>query len=643
MATVTKSGSIFIGPSTYDTWETAYAIVNSTITIPTYAENTATVKLYSNSQGGRFVNNQSSMRSRSEVWLSDAAKTVWVKVLDLALDGGQSSGETYTSVVDISPLKGKQIYASVWPVVRHGNLGVHIYAYIDIDITYTENQDFSVSCSSSAGGSLSASATTARQGTTVTLYPSANTGYQFSSYTTSPAVTISNNKFTMPASNVSITANYTKINYSITKGASPSGGGTVTTSKSTANYGDSVTVSQTPASGYYFSGWTTSPSGLISGNAFTMPASNVTITANYLKRSTGSLNSSTLTHGSTVKLTISPDKTTYSHKYRLCYYGGSPNTGWVNVAAGTTSVNISVPDWSAKIPSATSRSGCYLELQTYSGSTNIGTYTISSLTYSLPASVVPTIGTITTSISTSYTTWNLYIQNKCGVRIQTSASGALSSTISSLRVYVNGYSGSSYDKTVNASSIDFTTGKLTVAGTATITAVATDSRGRTATKTTTISVKAYSSPSGSLSVRRVDSGGTDDEMGEYGKFTLTKNYTAVGSNSLTAKLTSQGTQVTVSATSGDLLPGSRQSFSIQQEYTITLTLQDAFETVTINAKLRSAKFLIYVNANGKKLGFMKAASKGGVNDKTIEFDGDSTIYIGDLTLAQYIQSIVSNM
>lgn len=643
MATVTKSGSIFIGPSTYDTWETAYAIVNSTITIPTYAENTATVKLYSNSQGGRFVNNQSTMRSRSEVWLSDAAKTVWVKVLDLALDGGQSSGQTYTSVVDISPLKGKQIYASVWPVVKHGNLGVHIYAYIDIDITYTENQDFSVSCSSSAGGSLSASATTARQGTTVTLYPNPSTGYYLTGYTTSPSVTISNNQFTMPSQAITVTANFAKVNYTVTMAINPAGAGGAIGSKSIANYGDTVTVSQTPASGYYFSGWTTSPANLISGNAFTMPASNVMITANYLKRSTGSLNSTTLTHGSTVKLTISTDKTTYSHKYRLCYYGGSPNTGWVNVAAGTTSVTISVPNWSAQIPSATSRSGCYLELQTYSGSTNIGTYTISNLTYSLPASVVPTIGTITTSISTSYTTWNLYIQNKCGVRIQTSASGALSSTISSLRVYVNGYSGSSYDKTVSSGSIDFTTGKLTVAGTATITAVATDSRGRTATKTTTISVKAYSSPSGTLSVRRVNSGGTDDDMGEYGKFTLTKNYTAVGSNSLTAKLTSQGTQVTVSATSGDLLPGNRQSFSIQQEYTITLTLQDAFETVTINAKLRSAKFLIYVNANGKKLGFMKAASKGGVNDKTIEFDGDSTIYIGDLTLAQYIQSIVNNM
>lgn len=641
MAT-TVSGRVNIGASQYDVWESAYPITNS-IVIPSYAENTATVKLISNQAGGRFRNNQSSTRCRTEYWLCDAAKTIWVKVLSLALDGGQSSNETYTATVDISALKGKELYLSGWPVESRGSLGVHIFSYIDIEITYTANASFGITCASSAGGSLSASASSARQGTTITLYPSASTGYYLTGYTTSPSVTISNNQFTMPGQAITVTANYAKISYSISKGTSPSGAGTVTTSKTSANYGDSITVSQTPASGYYFIGWTTSPSGLISGSSFTMPASNVSITANYLRRSTGSLNTTTLTHGSTVKLTISTEKTSYTHSYRLCYYGGSPATSWASVAAGTTSVTISVPNWSAQIPNATSRSGCYLELRTYSGSTLIGTYTISNLTYSLPASVVPTIGTVTTSISSSYNTWSLYIQNKCGVRVQTSASGALSSTISSLRVYVNGYSGSSYDKTVSSGSIDFTTGVLSVAGTATITVIATDSRGRTATKTAQVTVQPYSSPSGTLAVRRVDENGDDDDMGDYGAFVLTKNYTTVGSNTLTATLTSQGSTETVNVTTGDLLPSSRQTFSIQQEYTITLTLTDAFETVTISTKLRSAKFVIYVNDTGKKLSFMKAANKGGANDKTIEFDGDSTIYIGDLTLAQYIQNIVSNM
>ncbi len=641
MAT-TVSGRVNIGASQYDVWETAYPITNS-IVIPSYAENTATVKLISNQAGGRFRNNQSSTRCRTEYWLSDAAKTIWVKVLSLALDGGQSSNETYTATVDISALKGKELYLSGWPVESRGSLGVHIFSYIDVEITYTANASFGITCASSAGGSLSASASSARQGTTITLYPSASTGYYLTGYTTSPSVTVSNNQFTMPGQAITVTANYAKISYSISKGSSPSGAGTVTTSKTSANYGDSITVSQTPAVNYVFNGWTTSPAGLISGSSFTMPASNVSITANYLKISTASVSSTTMTGNSSVMMSINTGSYAYTHYYKLSF-GTNMETVWVYVAPGTTSVSISIPDdWSNYIPSATTKSGGTLQLHTYLGSTFIGEYTITGLTYAVRSTAVPSIGTVTTSISTTYTTWGLYIQNKCGVRVQTTASGVLSSTISSLRVYVNGYSGSSYDQTVSSGSINFATGVLSVAGTATITVIATDSRGRTATKTAQIYVEKYSSPSGTLAVRRVDANGDDDDMGDYGAFELTKNYTTVGSNTLTATLTSQGSTETVNVTTGNLLPSSRQTFSIQQEYTITLTLTDAFETVTISTKLRSAKFVIYVNDTGKKLSFMKAANKGGANDKTIEFDGDSTIYIGDLTLAQYIQSIVSNM
>jgi len=505
--------------------------------------------------------------------------------------------------------------------------------------------------SPSGSGTLSSSVNSAGIGDTITLTPVAATGYQFSSYSTSPALTITNNKFTMPASNVTVTANFTKITYSISKATSPSGAGTVTTSVNSAVMGTSVTVSQTPGTGYYFNGWTTNPSVTISSGSFTMPASNITVTANYLKRSTASLNKTTLTGGDTATLTISADKSSYTHKYKLSF-GTNMETSLTNVAAGVSSVSISIPaSWSNYIPNAATKGSGTCIVYTYNGSTEIGSYTITGLTYAVAASAVPTIGTVTKSIARTIggTTYanigNYYVQNKCGVRIQTSASGVLSSTISSISISLAGYSGNNYNKTVSSSSIDFTTGLLTVSGTCTITITATDSRGRTATRTETISVSAYNSPSGTLAVRRVNSGGTDDDMGEYGKFTVTKSYTAIGSNSLTRQLTAQGSTVTLSADSGDILPGSRKTFSIQQEYSITLTLTDAFETVTITSKLRSAKFLIYVNAGGNKLGFMKAAGKTipSGKDSTIEFSANSQIYIGDSTLEDYIRTIVNNM
>lgn len=608
---------------------------------------------WSSSPSVTITNNAFTMPASNVTITANFAKTSYtVSKASSPSNGGSmtlsKTSANYGDTITLTQSAATGYYFTGWSSSPSVTISNNSFTMPASNVTITANfakVTYTVSKASSpaAGGSMTISRTTANYGDTVTLSATPATGYYFSNWSTSPSVTITNNAFTMPASNITVTAIFAKVSYSITKTTSPSGAGTVTTSKTTANYGDSITVSQTAAAGYYFNGWTSSPANLISSNAFTMPAANVTVTANYLKRSTATLSATTLTGNGSVTLNISADKTTYSHKYKLSF-GTNMETSLTNVAAGTNKVTISIPDsWSNYIPSATTKTGGTLVLYTYNGSTQIGSYTISNLTYAVRNTAVPTIGTITTSISSSYNTWSLYIQNKCGVRIQTSASGVLSSTISSLRVYVNGYSGANYDKTVTTSSIDFTTGQLSMAGTNTITVKVTDSRGRTATKTTTISVNAYSSPSGSLNVRRVNSGGTDDDMGQYGKFTLTKNYTAVGSNSLTVKITSQGTQVTVTGTSGDLLPNNRQTFSIQQEYTITMTLQDAFETVTVTGKLRSAKFLIYVNSTGKKLGFMKAASKGGANDKTIEFDGDSTIYIGDMTLAQYIQSVVNNM
>ena len=83
----------------------------------------------------------------------------------------------------------------------------------------------------------------------------------------------------MPAQNVSITANYTTIDYTVTvdgDNGTETGGGTY-------NIGDTVTLSATPDSGYTFDGWTVNSGGVtIVNDSFAMPAQNVSITANYI-------------------------------------------------------------------------------------------------------------------------------------------------------------------------------------------------------------------------------------------------------------------------------------------------------------------------------------------------------------------------
>lgn len=620
--------------------------INLTMPANTYPRGTFTMTDIKSD--GAYWKNNNSRESAMNLYLCDSAGNNKVLLFEVRLSAGGSSYNYKTATLSgttASALKGKALYLIAETTEFYGADGIVLKNATSITVdTYTDS--FSITCSAGTGGTLSANKSAASPGETITLTPTPSTGYQFSGYSSSPSVSISNNKFTMPSSNVTITANFTKISYAITKGASPSGAGTVTTSANSATMGTTVTVSQTPATGYYFNGWTTSPSLTITNGAFTMPASAVSITARYLRRSTGSLSAASMTGGGSVTLTISTESTGYSHKYKLSF-GTNMETALTNVAAGTTSVSISVPaSWSNYIPNATSKGSGTLTLETYSGSTKIGTYTITGLTYNVPSSAIPSIGTITTSIartigSTTYANvGDYYVQNHSGVRIQTSASGSYSSTISSVKAELVGYSGSSYVKTVSAASIDFTTGLLTISGTATIKITATDSRGRTNTKTATITVTAYANPSGSLAVWRTDVNGDDDEWGIYAKYMLTKAFTAIGSNSLTVKINN----ITTTDDTGFLEPGNKIQYSIQQEYIITLSLTDAFETTTYTAKVKSGRFVIYVYNDGTKMGFMKAANKTipSGKDSTIEFSGSSQIYIGDETLEAYIRRIAGS-
>ena len=607
--------------------------------------------------GAYWYNASGTMQHTETFYLCDSAGNNKVELFTLTIPAGSSNsgiGKSATiSAANGKKLKGKALYLVATNSSYPGNSYIGLANQTTITINYALDS-FGITVNAGTGGSASANKSSAAPGETITITCTPGTGYSANTPTAS-GITFTaagTNKwtFTMPSSAVTVSCTFTKIGYTITKTVNPAGGGTVTTSKTTANYGDTITISQTPAAGYYFSHWTISPNITITNNSFVMPAGNVTITANYLKRSTATLNTNSVTGGETAILNIVPEKASYSHKYRLSF-GTGMETSLTNVAAGTTSVNISVPlNWSAQIPNATSKGSGTLLLETYNGSTKIGEYTITGLTYNVPASVVPSIGNIATSIvrtigGTTYANiGEIYTQGKCGVRIQASGSGNQGSTVNSMEVSISGYTDAAYRKTVSGSSVDFTSGLLTVSGTATITVKATDSRGRAATRTAYISVTAYNRPNGTLAVWRVNSAGDRDPLGTYGKYSLTKAYTAIGSNTLSWSIKSQSATENSPGDTGNLLPSSRQTFSQTSEYPIELKLVDAFETVTIIVMLPSAQFVIFLNADGDRMAFMKATndslSKNG-KDGTIEFSANHQIYIGTTTLEDYIRGVIN--
>ena len=140
--------------------------------------------------------------------------------------------------------------------------------------------------SPSGGGDISVSSNTGYYNDQITLTATPSDGYQFSSWSTDPSVTITSNTFNMPNGNISVTANFTKIDYTINSSVSPAGAGTVTLGAQTANIGDVITISATPASGYAFSGWSATAGTITDSSSasttFTVPASNVTITATFV-------------------------------------------------------------------------------------------------------------------------------------------------------------------------------------------------------------------------------------------------------------------------------------------------------------------------------------------------------------------------
>ncbi len=153
--------------------------------------------------------------------------------------------------------------------------------------------------------------------TTVTATPA--TGYEFVNWTEDGKVVSTDAEYTFTAtSDRTLSANFATESCTISVSADPDGGGSVTGGGSN-NYGDSVTVTATPATGYYFVNWTEDGEEVSTDSSYTFTAEgNRTLVANFeLKEYVVSLESNpdsggsvtgegTYTHGEEVTVTSTP-------------------------------------------------------------------------------------------------------------------------------------------------------------------------------------------------------------------------------------------------------------------------------------------------------------------------------------------------
>lgn len=298
----------------------------------------------------------------------------------------------------------------------------------------------------------------------------------------------------------------------------------------------------------------------------------VTLEVNWSEPATQpSLSSSTVEMGAAVTISTPAANSGYRHTLRYAF-GSAGGT----IAEGVASAHTWTPPVSlaAQMPNAASGSGT-IYCDTYSGGTLLGTKSV-SITLAVPASVKPTAGTLSAAVADDSSGTGLYVKGMGKARLTLSgAAGAAGSSIRSTVISGGGWS---------ASGTTLTTGVLTAAGTVTFTATVTDSRGRTASATTSISVIDYARPGiSSCTVYRCDSAGAKQNDGTYAAVELSAFYSAISGNTLSLgvayKRSSEsgyGGSTTLTNNGKTIIGG---ALSASATYDVRVTAADRYNTV----------------------------------------------------------------
>lgn len=375
----------------------------------------------------------------------------------------------------------------------------------------------------------------------------------------------------------------------------------------------------------------------ISGSYRDTITASATVNLNTIPRATQhTLSASSADMGAAVTISMPRASSSFTHDLAYSFNGGS----YVSIATGRgTSYSWTVPDVASSIPKATSGK-MTVRCITKNGSTTVGTK-YAYLTAKVPASVVPTISTVTLAEATAglAAQFGAYIQNKSTVKATIAASGAKGSTITTYQTTLLGktYTGSSW-----------TSGVLSSSGSIKLVTKVKDSRGRWSTaKTTTISVLAYSTPQiQALQAFRVDASGAADEQGTYLRLDYRYSVTSLGSKNTaravieykTSAATSWTALLTNTALSANTsIKPATPTFSTDYQYDIRLTVTDWFgASRSYMATLPSGAVILDLLANGKGIAFGKTAEQEGIDFGWEFVKSTAAAGAGQLRLGAYL-------
>jgi len=421
-----------------------------------------------------------------------------------------------------------------------------------------------------------------------------------SSASKSGSLTINGTKYTFNFT-AALSGNQTKTIYTKTVTVAHAANGTKTCSFS-ATCGINVTLS-----GTYYGNVTASGSGTFNTIARASTISSVT-------------SSVSVTGSNAVTVNITRAASSFTHTVVFSFGSYSKTTTGVG-----TSTSYTIPQsWLNAIPNATSGTA-KVTVTTYSGSTKIGSAVSKTFKLTVPASVVPTISAVSLSeaISGLAAQFGGYVQGKSKIAAKITASGALSSTIKAYKTTIQG---------ANFTAASFTSGFLTKSGTSTVTITVTDSRGRTASTTRSITVIAYAAPKiTSFQGFRCLQDGTENYDGTYLNAAVNFSISPVSDKntaSYTLEYRLKNAETWTALTSGAVyalkqnIISASGFMSTESSYDIRLSVKDYFTTVRSTFEIPTAFTLLDFNASGKGLAFGKVSEL----EEGMEVDMDMSIY-----------------
>lgn len=424
-------------------------------------------------------------------------------------------------------------------------------------------------------------------------------------------------------------------NYKNTMGAVSDGyqlaSGTVTMSGIGSSYGyysfTANTPTLSPNTTYYLFLWAYASNNNVGINK----ASSHSFYVNYSAVTTPTLSASSGDMGGKVTIsTKSAAASTMTHK--LEYKLANGTTGTIAASVGAADTVWTVPDCASIIPNATSTPITVICTTYGPDGAQLGTVSLTFIA-TVPAGVVPSIGAVTATETTAGLAekYKAFIQSKSKVKVTVTASGAKGSTVTEIVTVLEGssYTGASW----TAADV------LAGSGTVQLVTTVTDSRGRTASKTTSITVLAYTPPKiTAFSAYRTASSAATAPATDGGNYAAVRYAYSVPSlnGGNTAAMTVKAKQATAASYTTTLLSGSALSadttgrptaaLSADYRWDIQMTVTDAFgASAAATVQLPTAAAILDIAANGRGLAVGKIAEVDGLDINWPVYMRDDTL------------------